>query len=296
MNTNRTLMAVLLVALRCVAGSADAQVIPVVGTITEITPVTLLPEPGRTPLATLDVGAQVRVLGAAERGWYKISFDHGTALGPRIGYVRAEHVKVSTSDLAALTLRNGLSAEEIVKAISSGRARNGRRVGLRLMELDETPVHSQSADVPGGQLRVDIHTPLSWIQQLASEAARDNRKFSLEDVTADMSAPLLRVTVYSDAPHTGAETGSPIRNVVLRAVDKAVVVRPLTKEAFSQHRLKAFGGAESSEVLRLTFPLDAVRELRGPLLDREFLITVTDARGDDRDFHVRKARYADLPM
>jgi hypothetical protein len=70
----------------------------------------------------------------------------------------------------------------------------------------------------------------------------------------------------------------------------------LTTQAFSQHRLKAFGGAEASNVLRLTFPLDAVRELRGPLLDREFLVTVTDARGEERDFHVRRAHFADLPM
>ena len=59
-------------------------------------PVTILPDPSRPPLATLAEGTQVRIVKGEEQGWYQISFKDDR-FGDRVGYVRAEHLKVTAT-------------------------------------------------------------------------------------------------------------------------------------------------------------------------------------------------------
>ena len=63
-------------------------------TIVTSAPVTLMPDPSRTPLATLAEGTQVRVVKGEHQGWYQISYKD-ERWGDRTGYVRAEHLKIT---------------------------------------------------------------------------------------------------------------------------------------------------------------------------------------------------------
>jgi hypothetical protein len=303
--------------------------------------VTLFPEPGRTPLATLGAGTQVQVLSAEQKGWYQISFQDGYLFGERVGYVRVEHVTLSapstatsagrsetpasadtTADpppangVASATpvdpapysngriSRHGLSADTIAAAILVGHRQESRAQGLGFLDTGQTWTQLVTPSGTGPKastgFRLRLHTPLAWIRQLASDAAREYRRFTLDEVTEEMTQPVLRVTAYSTPPDivtAGGTAGkSWVRHVVLRSRSKDVIVQPLSKEAYSEHVVNALGGRAVSEGLRLTFPIDAVRELRGPLGDAEFFITVIVASGEETNLKVTKKHFADLPM
>ena len=82
------LLAIALLVSR--AAPASAQQITAV--VTEASPVFLLPDATRTPLATLTAGTVVRVINE-ERGWYRIEF-RDSRFGLRIGYIEAGRVRV----------------------------------------------------------------------------------------------------------------------------------------------------------------------------------------------------------
>ena len=301
------LIAVALVA-SCWLATGHAQEKRVVGTVTVPAPVTLLPEEGRTPLTTLTEGSVVQVL-AEEEGWYRISFQDSYLWGDRIGYVRAEHVKVSapvngTPLVRPLTpgapvgrlARGGLDDESIAIAVTKGIQSKGGQAGVRLL-ADGRPWTGWranagvSAKTP--DLRLQIHTPLTWIQQVASEAAREGRAFGPNDLTVDMTAPVLRVVAYLET--TRATTSSLLRRIVLRGVTGDAVVEPISQEPFSEHVVIARGGPSLFQGLRVTFPIDAVRRLRGRS-DGEIEVVIIGASGAEKRVRLTKAHLDALPM
>jgi hypothetical protein len=297
-------------ALSLATGFAQGQ--RIVGTVAVSAPVMLLPETGRTPLATLAEGTQIQVLSADEPGWYRISFQDSYLWGDRVGYVRAEYVRVSAvppSSGASRSpapgastggsARSGLSEASVATAIAVGRQQKGAQ-GLRLLDTGQRwtalPAAGARASSGNSRFRLQIHTPLAWIQQLASDAARESSPFALENVTDEMTRPVLRVTAFSEVTAGATGGGWRIQHVVLRGERKAAIVQPLTKEVYSEHILKAMGGSTVFEGLRLTFPLDAVRRLRGDRGDGELVITVIDARGGATNVRIAKQHFVDLPM
>lgn len=82
---------VLAIAL-LVSRAAPASAQQVTAVVTEASPVFLVPDASRTPLATLTAGTLVRVL-REERGWYRIEF-RDSRFGLRIGYIEAGRVRV----------------------------------------------------------------------------------------------------------------------------------------------------------------------------------------------------------
>ena len=315
MNTRPLLLTVVAV-LGCSLATGYAQEQRVAGVVAVSAPVTLLPETGRTPLATLAEGTQIEVLGSEENGWYRISFQDSYLWGDRVGYVRSEHVRVSGTPPAATTARpsapagadhrssrNGLSDANLSTAIAIGRQQKGAR-GLRLLDTGQRwgalPTAGAAGSNVDSRFRLQIHTPLAWIQQLASDAAQENGTFALANVTGEMTRPVLRVTAYSQVPASANANANAndvrVQHVVLRGESSASVVQPLTKEAYSEHILKATGGRTTFEGLRLTFPIDAVRRLRDSRGDRALVITVIDARGRETSLRLTKEHFADLPM
>jgi hypothetical protein len=73
------------------AVSAQSETVVVVGS----TPVRIMPDVSRVPLATLKPGATVRVE-EHEGDWYRVSF-RDLRWGWRVGYVQAEHVEAAKS-------------------------------------------------------------------------------------------------------------------------------------------------------------------------------------------------------
>lgn len=297
----RTLLLALIAAAGCLAATAAAQT-RTTGIVAQDAPVMLLPEPGRTPLATLRAGTVVQVLDTEEDGWYRISFQDSYLLGDRIGYIRAEHLRVSTVRVPAAPVlpapalpgasetgasrrpsRGGLDGERIAAAVAAGQQPAARAPGLRL--------------TAPGQLRLLVHTPLSWIQQLATDAARENRRFTPDDVTDEMAEPVLRVTVSIDTRDIAAARGmngtSGVRHAVLRGEANGEVVEPLSKKAYSEHVLAAGGGRAVFQGLSLTFPMDALRRLRAA---GNVILGVTGASGEQTLVRLEERHFAELPM
>jgi hypothetical protein len=298
-------------------------------TIAENAPVTIVPEPGRTPLATLTEGTQVQVLGPAEDGWYRIAFQDNYLLGDRVGYVRAEYLRMASAPLNATSgrdgkgaavaatpanalpanggkasgaaanrraSRGGLTDSSIAEAIVTGRMQKSVQ-GLRLLENGQPWTQSTSASIMTSRFRLQIHTPLAWIKQIASDAASEARTFKLEDVTDEMTEPVLRVTAYSSPTSPSSRNRACwVRHVVLRGATGDSVVQPLSKVAFSEHVVSGAGGSTVFEGLRLTFPMDAVRRLRGPRGDGEFFIGVIGVAGEEKDLKITREYLQDLPM
>lgn len=297
----------IVLAVSCWLATGKAQETRVFGTVTVPAPVTLLPDEGRTPLATLTEGTEVQVL-AKEEGWYRISFQDSYLWGDRIGYVRAEHVKVSAAvkgvPLARpLTpgapvgrlVRGSLDDESIAIAITSGIESRGRQSGLRLLDNGQPWTGWRAVGGAAGRntaIRLQVHTPLTWIRQVASEAAREGRRFTPSDLTADMTAPVLRVVAYVEAAASSEDAR--LRRIVLRG-ERDGVVQPISHEPFSEHVMIARGGASVFEGLRTTFPMDAVRRLRGET-DDELVLVIIGARGTETRVRLTKAHLDALPM
>ena len=76
------------------AATARSQTAPASGTgiLTTSAPVYLLPDATRTPLATLNAGTTVRILGR-QGEWYRVEF-RDQRFGARVGYVAASNLQV----------------------------------------------------------------------------------------------------------------------------------------------------------------------------------------------------------
>jgi hypothetical protein len=153
---------------------------------------------------------------------------------------------------------------------------------------------------PSNGFRLQVYTPLAWIRQLASDAAKEYRPFSVGDLNDDAVAPVLRVVAFPDTPNTvtaqGMQGTSSVQHVVLRDEARRIVVQPTFKEPFTEEAANAMGGKATFVGLQAQFPLDDLREIWGPKGDREFFITVIGAGREEKDFKVKKKHFDDLPM
>ena len=196
---------------------------------------------------------------------------------------------------------NGLDRGAVDQAIRLGTQRKGRPQGLVL--VDSAQQFAAALGTAGAKSKNGFHllvyTPLAWIQQLASDAAKEYRHFDEADVPEEAAEQVLRVVAYPDTPNTVTATGmagtSSVRHVVLRDEARRIVVQPTFKEEFTEETSNAMGGHATFTGLRLKFSMDAVRELRGPNGDREFFITVIGTSGEEKDFRVKKKHFDDLP-
>jgi hypothetical protein len=147
--------------------------------------------------------------------------------------------------------------------------------------------------------RVHIYTPITWIRQLASDAAKEYRPFTIENVREEDRAPVLRVVVYPDTATTVSAAGvsgtSSVQHVVLRDKDKRIVVQPTLKEAFREEAKNAMGGNVQYDGVRVEFPLDGLHELRGAKGDGEFVLTVIGLERKEKNFDVKKKHFERMP-
>jgi hypothetical protein len=142
--------------------------------------------------------------------------------------------------------KSGLSATEINQAIAVGSKGKGREQGLVLVDVGQTWVRAldglntglngASADRSGTNtgFKVVLYTPIAWIRQHASDAAKEFRTLTAENVTDDLTEPVLRVIVFPDTPTYVIASGfwntSSVQHAVLRDSKKRIVVQPVFKE------------------------------------------------------------------
>lgn len=198
-----------------------------------------------------------------------------------------------------------LSDREIADAIRIGTRLKGGLSGLRLLDSEQgfmnalaaasTPNYRAPSGRTGFSLRV--YTPKTWVEQLASNAAKEYRPFTAADVSDEMLEPVMRVIVYPDKPTyiNGASMSiaSSASHVVLRDERKNLVLQPLSKEPFtdvvsSALRDMAYQGLETK------FPMSGVSQLRSATNDGEFLIVVIGEGTRERIFKVKQKHFSAL--
>lgn len=281
--------------------------------------VRLLPDFERLPLTTLPPGTQVKVI-RREGDWVHIQF-RDERYGDRSGYVLAAGLVfdsgpapiVENVNGSPVELKDGLpiwsetiivyespSEEEIAGAIDLGQRARGSPQGLSLTDAPEPSYPTMGtlwkAAAPGTRLRVQLFTTLAWIRQMASDASRSSRSYSVADVSAETLEPVLRVVACPDTTDLAMRglpgTAAAVQHVVLRDEVWRIVVQPLFAERVAAN---ASGDEIVLDGLRAKFPLEALRDLRGPRGDRDFFVTVTMSTGEDKSYRITKDQFEVLP-
>lgn len=152
---------------------------------------------------------------------------------------------------------------------------------------------------PSSGFSVNVYTPLTWVAQQASDAAKEYRPFTMSDITEEMREQVLRVVVFPDTPAEvsgrGMAQSDSVQHVVIREEKRKLVVQPLTKDAFNNHVSNAMGGQADFEGVTVLFPLAGVTALRGADGNESFIITVIGSDHNEKNFTVKDKHFERLP-
>lgn len=285
--------------------------------------VRLLPDLERRPLATLPAGTIVKVI-RRDGAWINIEF-RDARYGERTGYVLASglifdsrFVEPPDSSHAPsnLVLENrdtgpvwsetvivyrSFTEHEIGTAVDAGLRARG---GIHGLVLPDSGDHSfptmgilwRSA-TPGTRLRVHFYKSLAWIRQIASDAARDQRAFSVTDIDAEAMEPVVRVVAYPDlefARRMGTPTVPNVQQIVLRDESWRTVIQPIVKTPIASEGQPA-GETPVLDGLRVKFPLEGLYDFRGPRGEREFFVTISLSSGEEKSFRVTREQVESIP-
>jgi hypothetical protein len=196
-----------------------------------------------------------------------------------------------------------LTADAVAAAIQTGTKAKGKEQGLVLRDSMQSfnaalGATNGNATASSG-FSVVLYTPTTWVQKQASDAAKRYQQFKVGDVGDELLEPVLRVIANPDVPNTVTKAGmrgtSSVDHVVLQDKDRKITIQPTFKEPFDIEAANAVGGRAAFKGLNLKFPLDAVRELRGPKADRDFYIVVIGSSGEEKKFEVKKKHFEELP-
>jgi hypothetical protein len=204
-----------------------------------------------------------------------------------------------------------LNDQDKADAVRDGVKMKGRLTGLVLTDSSQgwaNAINAMNTGLNGYGNRSDtntstgfsvrVYTPKTWVEQLASNAAKEYRPFTVSDIMEEMLEPVLRVVVYPDKPTrltgSGMSGTSSVEHVVLRDESKRLVVQPTSKEPFADTASSALRDMTYAGIVA-KFPLDAVRELRGAKGDKEFLIVVVGAGTKEKEFKVKEKHFERLP-
>lgn len=199
--------------------------------------------------------------------------------------------------------QQGLTDSDIADAIRLGQREKGKLTGLSLTDVGRGWVNAlilagnRYADTAGTGFSLRVYTPLTWIQQQASNAAKEYRPFALSDVTQEMLEPVLRVIVYPDKPTKltagGMSMSSSVQHIVARDADKRMVLQPLSKEPFTDVASSALRDMAYQGIIT-KFPLEGIADLRGPSANREFLLVIIGEGTQEKVFTVKEKHFISL--
>jgi hypothetical protein len=199
--------------------------------------------------------------------------------------------------------RVSYSEAQMRAAIEAGKKSKGRSTALSISDAGRGFMNAMAAlgnsnnATAGTGFRLAMYTPLTWVEQQASDAAKVYKPFGPDDVTDDMLRPVLRIVVYPDKAtdfRNQAQTSS-VEHVVVRDEARRRVLQPLSLEPFAEG-VQTVGGAQLQYTGMLaTFDLDEVRTLMdAPGLD-EFFVTVIGEGAKEKNFKIKNKRFKDLP-
>jgi hypothetical protein len=201
--------------------------------------------------------------------------------------------------------RAALSDEEIETAFRYGRSDRGKNMGLVIRDAGRGLMNALNAlaDEPteGSGFWIEIYTPVSWLRQLSSDAAREYRDLSRRDLEPADLAGVLRVTVHPDMPdrvsHRGMRLSASVEHVVIRPKGRkdVRVLQPLSTRTFDETTRGRHGRVASFAGVEAIFDLDAVNEMRELSRDGEFDVIVVGEGDREKVFSVKKKHFDRLP-
>ena len=206
---------------------------------------------------------------------------------------------------AAAVQRHAVS--DLANAVSVGTKAKGGRLGLVLrdsgqgflkaMDAFSTGVNGyESGAAPTSGFWVEAWTPLSWIEQMASNQAKIFKTLTAENITDEMQEDVFRVIVHPDSPSevtaAGAAGSSSVEHVVLRSEDKKMVIQPISTTPFTEEAANAMGGKIVYQGVMAKFSMADLREVRHA--NGEFYITVIGAGRENKDFKVKEKHFKSL--
>lgn len=206
---------------------------------------------------------------------------------------------------AAVTAGQTATLDEaaIAAAIRVGTKAKGKEQGLVMKDSAQSFAAALGSGGTGSTassgFSAVIYSPTTWVRKLASDAAKRYQQLKAEDVTDISQERVLRIIANPDMPNTVTAEGirgtSSVDHVVLQDKDRKITVQPSWKESFDTEAANAMGGKAAFKGLTVKFPLDSVRELRGPKADKEFFVVVIGTSGEEKRFEIKKKHFDDIP-
>jgi hypothetical protein len=140
---------------------------------------------------------------------------------------------------------------------------------------------------------LQILTPTAWIELRALMAAYEYNTYT---VSEDDLRPVLRVFVTPDYPKTITYGCAPVGKTVLRDESKQTVIQAQKQTASLTGYQNLFGASTSCTSSYSEFALADVERIRSMSADREFdILLLTDGRGGEKSFRVKKKHFERLP-
>jgi len=207
---------------------------------------------------------------------------------------------VSESITAPVSALDVLPTAAVAAAVQVGLRGKGQEQGLRLIDSQQQFAAAMTASSYGrgsNGFSLRAYTPVAWVRQLASNAAKEYRTLDPAELGREHIEMVLRLFVNPDTPNTVTASGmsgtSSVQHVVLRDESKRIVIQPLSKEAFTEEVANAMGGRATFQGLVAKFDMDDLTEIRKG--DGEFFITVIGASGEEKNFKVKKKHLERMP-
>jgi hypothetical protein len=201
-----------------------------------------------------------------------------------------------------------LTRDEIQAAITLGMAAKGKVMGLVLTDVGRGIMNALAAtkynsSPLGSGFSIIVYTPTAWVEQQASDAAKEYRTIAPEDLSSEeFQAPILRIVIHPDTPGTlgGGNAGAKAvaafsaQHVVLRDETKRIVIQPLGKEEYGEEVANGLGARQTYAGIRASFSLDEIGKVRGPSGDGEFFVTVVGGN-EEKNFKIKGKHFEHLP-
>jgi hypothetical protein len=146
---------------------------------------------------------------------------------------------------------------------------------------------------------VELYMPSAWLGMKRARAAKEFKVFSIDDVEDGDRLPIMRVRISPDTPiyltAFGAANSHSVEHVVLRSIDKSVVIQPASIEPIETPVQNTFGARLLYTGATAAFSLADLEKVRSTSRDEEFLVTII---GQDtrrvRDFRVKRKNFRAL--
>jgi hypothetical protein len=143
--------------------------------------------------------------------------------------------------------------------------------------------------------RIVIHSPQTWVQTLACEAAAKYMPFTRADIAPEDLRDVLRVVAFPNTPEkmSARNLAENVKHVVVRDAKKKEAIQPLMIARFDDTVGNAFGAELTFYGQRAVFSLPEIARLRALDPKSEFIITVV-GDGDQKDFKVKGHHFDNL--